>query len=274
MKKMLKYASAATFGLLILSILSSTVMAAATDYLPKEEDLVGYKLIYEGDETVADPFGTTTEVSIGVQLWYRNESDTLKGVIGAIVIEIKDNPLMNKLSNLEKDVIAMSMPTLDMTGVETYWDFFVVLMVSTAPANFVDVTETIGTTESSLAIIGMGAYMIISVDTDYLIVTFGFTLNASWIEESIPAIQAAMDGFLASLTVITGSFGPFLEGASVSLPTASEVPSQTPDTEVNDFTTEMGSFYESGIPGYSGLIILGLVGAFVIYFAKKKVTIQ
>jgi hypothetical protein len=272
MKKMYKIASTAVLGLLMVSILSSTAMAAALDYLPTEEDLVGYNLVQTFDATVTNPFASTGTITTGAQLWYKNDTiNNLQAVIGVVVIQADSNPLLDDISPLLKPTVQTLYP-----GVNTWWDLFVALMCATAPLVFEDVSDVITTTESSVSItIGTTFYAVVSVDTNYIVMTFAFEVDTLWLESEIATIQSSLISLLTTIQGQLGTFIGYLElyssglEAAVPLPEASTV-TYTSNDDVNSFTNEMGTFYQSTVPGYSPLIVLGLVGASVLYFVKKK----
>lgn len=272
MKKLYKYSSAAVFGLLIVSVLSSSVMAAVS--MPS--DLEGYTLVYTGESTATNPFGSG-DITTGFQLWV-NVGETLTTVVGAAVISADNNPVLEKIPSITKLYLASLFPELDLSNVNTYWDLFVVLVIEFAPEVFADITSQIETTDSSLSItIGSNFYAVISIDVNNIFWTFALSIDSYWVtapaEEIILALEEFLGQFTTALGELGGLFGSSELSTSISLPEASST-SNTSSEDVNEFTSSYGTFYTKGIPGYSALIIMGLLGAFVLYFAKKKVVIQ
>lgn len=272
MKKLYKFASAAMFGLLIVSVLSSSVMAAVS--MPT--DLEGYELVGSGESTASNPFGSG-DITTGYQLWV-NVGDTLTTVVGAVVISADNNPLLEKIPALAIVYLESAFPAINFDGVETYWDLFVVLAEYSAPEIFQDITAQIETTDSSLAItIGDTFYGVISIDANNIFWTFALEIDNSWLSATQEQIIMALEGFMGQFASAIGAFSGYLGGSSLCssapIPEASEIPT-TSSGDVNEFTSSYGTFYTSGIPGYSALIIIGLLGAFVLYFAKKKVVLH
>ncbi|MBD3352107.1 MAG: hypothetical protein GF364_11525 [Candidatus Lokiarchaeota archaeon] len=292
MKKSLKYASLGMISLLLLSILSTSAMASIDDYMPNEEDVEGYNLLWEADYssnyTTINPLGTeeTAEVSAGAQVWYKNDTENqVTAVIGCVVVLIEDNPLLDNIPSWLK-LFANADPTLGsiIGDAKTWWDLIVAVLIESE--EITDITESIETTEGSLELnFGAGNYIIWSVDIDAIIFTIAFTVSNEWIsyvQEQASGVLEDYDTYMTALTTWIGawvSIASALSGglwasasASPSAPEASSMPSgsDTDSEDVKTVTTAIGALYEKGIPGYLPLVILGMTGVFVLYISKKK----
>lgn len=290
MKRLHKYTSFMLLGLIIFSVYTSTAMAAAADYLPDDEDVEGYDLIWEYLYESPDPFEPEENMTAGAQIWAKNDTENnVIAVIGSVVVELSENPLMQDIPGWLKTILE-GMPETEelMADVETWWDLLSVL-VTEASEQVEDVTATIGTTTGSIAFNNSeDGYMIFSVDAGVLIWTFAFTISQDWFDMAAEAqddLQDYFDDLLESFQALISAWasivdalsgGPWSSG-SMGLETAGGAPvgDETSESDVQNITQQIGSQYSDGIPGYSALIILGLLGGFSVYFIKrKKITVR
>ncbi|MBD3352106.1 MAG: hypothetical protein GF364_11520 [Candidatus Lokiarchaeota archaeon] len=290
MKKNTKFFSILILAFLSLSILQSNIYAAIDEYMPDDEEVEDYTLLWETDYSSNlsnnNPMGLSGDVNAGAQIWYKNDTtNEVTAVIGCVVVEMEDNPLLNDIPNTIKQAAEQHPMLEDLIGdVETWWDLIVAVL--TQEDNITDITDEIGSFEGSLEIIfGDGDYIIWSVDQNVVVFTMGFSVSNEWIQfvnnnkaDIIANYNAWMNGAGALIQVWVSiaqafSTGPWASGLPTdSLISAAEVPSgsNTDSGDVQTLTAELGELFGTSIPGYLPFIILGITGVFVLYVGKKK----
>lgn len=271
-------------GLLLLSIGSSSVMAAAADYLPDDEDVEGYDLIWEHLYESEDPIDPEETMTAGAQIWAKNDTaNNVIAVIGSVVVEVSENPLMQDIPTSIMSALQL-MPSLDglLEDVDTWWDLLTAVL--TSMEDIEDITTTIGTTAGSIEFNNTAyGYMIFSVDAGVLIWSFSFSISAEWFdlaEGTAAELETIFNDLLTGFQALIGAWMDIINSlssdpwssSSLPLETSATVPTgdETDDSDVQGVTTAIGSQYSAGIPGYSPLILFALLGGFGIYLVKRK----
>lgn len=273
-------------GMLFLSIFSSAAMAAPADYLPEDENLEGYDLVWEALFENENPLYEDGEnLTVGAQIWAQNDTnDNVLAIVGSVVVQVGENPLLQEIPSDARTFLE-NLPATSayMDDVTTWWDLFVEFMTDTSE-HITDVTGQIGTTTGSLAFNNSAeGYMIMSVDPGVVIWTFAFTISEQWFQmiqqgsNDLEGIfQGMLNAFQALVSALTSIINALsqtpwtsqlgLESSAAEQPTGDE----TDESDVQAVTSGIGSVYSKGIPGYTPLILLTLLGGLGLYFVNFK----
>ncbi|MHA1340409.1 MAG: hypothetical protein ACTSRZ_16875 [Promethearchaeota archaeon] len=272
MSKSKKYLFAFFMGLLFLVSVGTTAYAAATDYLPTENDLEGYNLLWSAEYSTENPWDETSNMTCGAQVWYKNDTEGVVAVIGAVVLEASNHPLLQAPSDEVKTILENAFLGIDTTN---WWTIFVYFLTQSPYVN--DITDSIETTDSSIEISAPYLYMIVSLDANYIIWTIAFQITSlwwEWVVNNTQMIQNQFDSFMVQFPSYFGGFlnyfgqNPGPSASSIPDPEAS-APALTSSEDVQDFTSELGTYYKAGIPGYEPLLILAIAGVFIFLISRK-----
>jgi hypothetical protein len=292
MSKMLKISTCVLFGLIIMSLMTTPVVAAGVDdYMPSPDAVTGYDLLWNASLSIDDPLNDTVNpIEVASQVWYKNDTgNNVIAVVGVMVIQYPGNPFSKTIPSMMRT----AMQAVFAFDGNTYWALFEAILLSIQVGFIIeDITAEIQTTESSISIAVGDDYFVVSKDLDKIILTFAFDVSNSWmtwIETNVAEIQPYFQscanmiiGLLStwnSMIDILESFDmPFGAGDSVKYipsPISSAIPSgsQTAEADVNTVTSGIGAQYSrQDVPGYElPLVILSMIGGLtVLYLVEKK----
>jgi len=258
-----------TIGILFLTSISLATYAAVADYMPKDEDIKGYELLYSNEFSFENPWKAGTNITVGSQIWYKNDTSGVIAVIGAVVLEAADNPLLKEPPAATKQILKMVFPDIDTS---TWWSVMVYFL--TQSSEIKDITNEIKTTESSIEFNTGTSYMILSLDTNYIIWTISFEISEvwwDWIKNNIDTIKSKFEIFVSLVSSYLGGFLPYFSGSNSpnQVPISSVVSMYTSSSDVKSLTTEFGEFYKKGISGFEPLLVLAIAGSFAFLVGRK-----
>lgn len=270
--------SGITLGLLVLWLSIPLNEVVAVDYLPTENDLPDYHLLWGQEISIGLDWYNSEELNGAAQIWYKNDSsNTLVSVIGLIIADAKGYSLFDPLPCDPANFFPEGYEEL-YKDVEKWWDLFVVLM-PTQLTGVVDITSIISFTDGSMqfevSTEYFPLYMILSADSDYLFWTFAFEISDIYWLNNSEEIVAYFEYLIDAFCYLTQTFNNCILMCANSVLDSFHSPeasaTYTAKEEVISFTQTLGELYpiDNSVPGYSSVAIGGIISLFIVCSMQK-----
>ncbi len=290
-------------GLLVASLVltSATTVRAQTlavpSWVPAKID--NFTMVYNGSLVSGLQLGTTDIVkSNWTQLYIKNDSTSLLGVVGVLTMEYTQDFFSKPVPALIKYGLSMGafsgLPTF--TGTST-WDLFFWMMGLISTGN----NETAVVDEKASVPNAMGAfsfnvscssewnfYMLYAYKAQFAMMVFAMDFHwnltdmmmhyeaadgqiKSWFESYVGLLVAAFGSIMTVFATLASGLGmaslPEIAGGSITPTGTTDVP--TSEQDVNTLGNSYAGSLPGGIPGYP-VALIGIASLFAVLFIVQK----
>ncbi len=292
-------------GLLVASLVltSTTTVQAQTISVPawvsSTTNIAGWNMVYNGSLTADLDLASTKVKTNWTQLFIKNSSTTVLGIVGVVTIEYTEDFFSKTIANLDtfKTTLATYFPSLPAFTGTTVWDFFNWTMGLIAGAmGTVTVNEknnipnANGAFSLNLTTFGEGSfYLLYAYKGTYAMMVFAMNfewdLSTLWgyYEAGNTAIQTWFNTYVVYLVSAFGTimtaFANMATGLGVaSIPATAGLGSITPtaggnvetsSSDVNALANAFAGALPGGIPGYPVLLV-GIASLFAVLVIVQK----
>jgi hypothetical protein len=256
--------------------------------------VTGWNLAYNSTLTGELDVGGDNVVTNWTQLWFKNDTGVIAGVVGVVSFEYKEDYFGKAVPVAVKNAFAAGYSGLPAFTGNTVWDLFEWMMTmvgNSMGSGIIDQKGNITGSDGAFSLNltgGLNFYLLYAYRNKFAMMIFAMTLDEQIDDWVTAENKAALNGFMGTfVTVLVAAFASimtlmtYIGTLDASLASAPDVAAIAPtgdilptagatsETEVRSFGTAYIGQLPGGIPGYP-VFLVGIASLFAVLFIVQK----